>query len=57
MIEGVLDELAPMRERATMYLEDCTLVRNIIADGCEKARRMAQDTMRDVRDVMGLGYT
>ncbi len=56
VIEGVLDELAPMRERATMYLEDRTLVRNIIADGCEKARRMAQDTMRDVRDVMGLGY-
>ncbi len=57
VIEGVLDELAPMRERATMYLEDRTLVRTIIADGCEKARRMAQDTMRDVRDVMGLGYT
>ena len=56
VIEGVLDELAPMRERATMYLEDRTLVRTIIADGCEKARRMAQDTMRDERDVMGLGY-
>ena len=56
VIEGVLDELAPMRERATKYLEDPTLVKNIIADGCEKARRMAQDTMRDVRDVMGLGY-
>jgi tryptophanyl-tRNA synthetase len=56
VIEGVLDELAPMRERAKMYLEDPTLVKNIIADGCEKARRMAQDTMRDVRDAMGLGY-
>ena len=56
VIEGVLDELAPMRARAKMYLEDPTLVKNIIADGCEKARRMAQDTMRDVRDAMGLGY-
>jgi tryptophanyl-tRNA synthetase len=56
VIEGVLDELEPMRERAKMYLEDPTLVKNIIADGCEKARRLAQDTMRDVRDVMGLGY-
>ena len=56
VIEGVLDELEPMRERAKIYLEDPTLVKNIIADGCEKARRMAQDTMRDVRDVMGLGY-
>ena len=57
VIEGVLDELAPMRERAKVYLEDPTLVKNIIADGCEKARRLAQDTMRDVRDAMGLGYT
>ena len=31
-------------------------VRAIIADGCEKARRMAQETMRDVREVMGLSY-
>ncbi len=57
VIEGILDELAPMRERAQVYLEDPTVVRNIIADGCEKARRLAQDTMRDVRDAMGLGYT
>ena len=57
VIEGVLDELAPMRERAQLYLEDRTLVRNIIADGCEKARKLAQETMRDVRDVMGLGYS
>ena len=57
MIEGVLDELAPLRERAQLYLEDRTLVRNIIADGCEKARKLAQETMRDVRDVMGLGYS
>ncbi len=57
VIEGVLDELAPMRERAKAYLEDPTLVKNIIADGCEKARRLAQDTMRDVRDAMGLGYS
>ncbi|MEO6022893.1 MAG: tryptophan--tRNA ligase [Burkholderiales bacterium] len=57
VIEGVLDELAPLRERAQLYLEDRTLVRNIIADGCEKARKLAQETMRDVRDVMGLGYS
>jgi tryptophanyl-tRNA synthetase len=57
VIEGVLDELAPMRERAKVYLEDPTLVKNIIADGCEKARRLAQDTMRDVREAMGLGYS
>jgi tryptophanyl-tRNA synthetase len=46
-----------MRERAQIYLDDPTLVRNIIADGCEKARKMAQDTMRDVREAMGLSYS
>jgi len=46
-----------MRERAQVYLDDPTLVRNIIADGCEKARRLASDTMRDVREAMGLSYS
>jgi len=27
-----------------------------VADGCEKARKLADETMRDVRDVMGLDY-
>ena len=30
-----------MRERAQLYLDDPALVRNIIADGCEKARKLA----------------
>jgi len=33
------------------------LLRNIVADGCDRARKIAQETMRDVREVMGLGYT
>jgi tryptophanyl-tRNA synthetase len=56
VIDAVLKEQEPMRERAQQYLDDPTLVRAIVADGCEKARRMAQETMRDVRDVMGLSY-
>jgi tryptophanyl-tRNA synthetase len=54
VIESVLAELQPMRERAVRYLEDPTLVRSIIADGCEKAQKLAEETMRDVREVMGL---
>ncbi len=56
VIEAVLKEQEPMRERAKMYEEDPQLVRNIIADGCEKARKLAQDTMRDVREAIGLDY-
>jgi tryptophanyl-tRNA synthetase len=56
VIEAVLAEQEPMRERARAYAEDPTLVRNIIADGCEKARHLAQQTLRDVKEVMGLNY-
>lgn len=56
VIEGVLKEQEPMRERAKMYMESPSLVRNLIADGCEKAREYARDTMRDVREAMRLRY-
>jgi tryptophanyl-tRNA synthetase len=57
VIDAVLREQEPMRERARMYEEDPQLVKNIIADGCEKARKLAQDTMRDVREAIGLDYS
>ena len=57
VIDAVLEEQRPMRERAQQYLDDPTLVRNIIADGCEKARKLAGETMRDVREAMGLSYS
>lgn len=56
VIDAVLAEQRPMRERAEVYLRDPTLVRNIIADGCERARDLAQETMREVRQAMGLQY-
>jgi tryptophanyl-tRNA synthetase len=57
VIDAVLAEQKPMRERAQLYLDDPTLVRNIISDGCEKARKLATETMRDVREAMGLNYS
>jgi tryptophanyl-tRNA synthetase len=57
VIQSVLAELAPMRERAQAYLDDPTLVKNILADGCDKARKLAGETMRDVREAMGLSYS
>ncbi len=56
VIDAVLAELAPIQERARRYEEDPTLVRSIVADGCEKARKLASETMRDVRESMGLAY-
>ena len=57
VIDAILSELAPMRERAQRYLDDSTLVRNIIADGCDRARKLAGETMREVREAMGLAYS
>ncbi|MCB1893924.1 MAG: tryptophan--tRNA ligase [Zoogloeaceae bacterium] len=56
VIDAVVAEQEQMRERAQPYVEDPGLLRNIIADGCERARKLAQDTMRDVREAMGLNY-
>jgi len=57
VIDAVLAELAPIRERAQPYLDDPTLVKNILADGRDNARKLAMETMRDVREAMGLSYT
>jgi len=56
VIESIIAEQKSMFERAQPYVEDPTLVRNIVEDGCERARKLAGETMRDVREAMGLGY-
>lgn len=56
VIDAVLAELAPIRERARFYEENPDQVRNILADGSEKAQELARDTMRDVRESMGLTF-
>lgn len=57
VIDAILTEQRPMHQRARMYEEEPSLVRNIIADGCEKADKLAQETMREVREAMGLDYS
>ncbi len=56
VIDAMLKELAPIQERARAYTEEPAVVKNIIANGCEKARDLARETMRDVREAMGLNY-
>lgn len=56
VIDAVLREQEGFHERAQPYLDDPSLLRNIIADGCDRARKLAHDTMRDVREAMGLSY-
>ena len=56
VIEALLAEQAPWRERAQPYLDDPALLRAIVDDGCARARAEAENTMRDVRGAMGLAY-
>ena len=54
VIERVLAELAPIRERARHYEEDPEAIRSVLNDGRERARDAARETMDDVREAMGL---
>ncbi|MDX1433492.1 MAG: tryptophan--tRNA ligase [Gammaproteobacteria bacterium] len=56
VIETMLAELGPLRERAAHYQAEPGMVRSIIAEGCDRARDMARETLEDVRQVMGLVY-
>ena len=57
VIDAIIAEQEPIKERAQKYLDDPSLVRAIVSDGCERARKLAEETMRDVREAMGLAYT
>ena len=56
LVEAILQEQQPMRERALQFEESPDLVRNIIAEGCDKARTQAKETLEEVRSAMGLDY-
>ena len=56
VIDAINRELAPIRARAQTYVDDPALAKNIVADGCDKARKLAQETMRDAREALGLAY-
>ena len=56
IIDAVLEEQQPIRERSEEFLEDPDVVHTIIDEGCEAARSVARDTLDDVRQAMNLQY-
>ena len=54
VIEKVLAEVTEMRRRAQEYLENPDLLRDIVAEGSEKAREAARETLDEVRRAMHL---
>jgi tryptophanyl-tRNA synthetase len=50
----MVEELTPIRRRAEALQAEPERVLDTLADGARKARTIAQETMRDVRQKMGL---
>ena len=53
--EGVVEYLAPVRERYEALRADEEQLERILAEGAEKARAIASETLLDVRRAMGVG--
>ena len=56
VIDAVLKELEPIRERAEEIEANPEIVRAAVAQGCEAARAVARDTMEEVRQAVGLAH-
>ena len=56
VVEGILKEQQPWRERAEPYLTNPKKIHWIVEMGTERARTVARQTMKDVRSAMGLNY-
>jgi tryptophanyl-tRNA synthetase len=54
VIEAINAELAPMQARIKEIEAKPGFVKEVLHDGCAKARRVAEETMLDVRNAMGL---
>ena len=57
IIDSVLQELAPIQERAREFEQDPVRVRSIIREGSAAAREVARKSLEEVRQAMGLSYT
>ena len=54
LAEGIARAFEPMRERAAEYRARPERVREILGDGAARCRAIAAETMREVRERMGL---
>jgi tryptophanyl-tRNA synthetase len=54
LIERVVEDIQTMRKRAQEFVDNPDIVRTILAEGSEKAREAARETLDDVRRAMHL---
>ena len=56
VIESVNEFLAPHRERRAELAKDMDSIRDILHDGNKRANEIANETLQQVRDAMGMRY-
>jgi tryptophanyl-tRNA synthetase len=56
LADSVVAQIEAIRERAREFEENRDLVRGIIAEGCERARDVARQTLEEVHQAMGMSY-
>lgn len=56
LAKNIIDYLAPIREKRKYYEEHPEIVDKILKEGTEKARKVAKETMKDVKKAMKLNY-
>jgi tryptophanyl-tRNA synthetase len=56
VIDAIVREQQPWHERAEAYLSNPKQVQWIVEVGTERARTVARQTMREVREAMGINY-
>ena len=54
VIDKIVEEVTGMRRRAQEYTDNPELLRDIVAEGAEKARDAARETLEEVRRAMHL---
>ena len=54
--EVMQEFLEPIRQRRKMYEQNMDKVVQIVEDGCKRARKIAQATLKRVREAIGVDY-
>ncbi len=54
LAEAIYEELKPIQERRKVFENDPSLVNRIIQEGSQKAQKIANETIKEVKEKMGL---
>ncbi len=56
LIDAIQKDLAPVQKNIQELKEDISVVKHLVTEGSERAREVAQKTLVEVKEVMGLDY-